>query len=151
MKKTKLYFKANVELGKNITQPMEFSISVEGDERNLVYDDIVDAAWSFSSKLYNSKDFPNKQIKEFFIDKDGEWYPVVSETDYKNNKFKIKGYEKILILPENIYELNPLFELYNKLDDNDLLSFEFDNKKMKTLVNIVSKYISKNQKCTKLG
>ena len=148
MKKTKLYFKANVELGKNITQPMEFSVSVEGDEKNLVYDDVVDAAWSFSSKLYNSEDFPNKRIDEFFIDKDGKWYPVVSETDYKKNKSKIKGYERILILPENRYALNPLFELYIKLKDNDLVSFEFDNEKMKTLANIVSKYISKNQKCT---
>lgn len=148
MKKTKLCFKANVGLGKNITRPMEFSVSVEGDERNLVYDDVVDAAWSFSSKLYNPEDFPNKRIDGFFVVKDGKWHPVVSETDYKKNKSKFKGYERILVLPEYRYAPNPLFELYTKLDDNDLVSFGFDDKKMKTLVNIVSKYISKKQKCT---
>ena len=104
-----LEFKADVFLGKDITMPIEFKMKVAGGELNLVYDDVLDSAYEVAEKKFPSSDFPKMEVGIITIKSNGEFYPVVAESEYK--KFIYSKYlKKALVLPEYTYSIHPNYK-----------------------------------------
>jgi predicted alpha/beta superfamily hydrolase len=100
-------------------------------------------------KLFPQNDFPKAEIYEIFISKlenDGKnyLYPVVSDHDAEEKTEKFKKYQsqydKILVLPEAVYELTPEMKLYFSLIKEGLLTkeTEFNFEKMHELISKIS-------------
>ena len=96
-------------------------------------------------KRFSHDDFPKAEISEIFISKieadEKEYlYPVISnyDTDNKTEKFKSyqSKYDKILVLPEAVYELTPEMKLHFSLIEQGILkdNDEFDFEKMHNIL-----------------
>lgn len=134
-------FIGKIKLGPNDNGHNEVTINLNKDETELLYDEVEYALLTEMDKLFPEDDFPKAEIYEIFISKledDGKnyLYPVISnyEDEKRTEKFKKyqSQYNKILVLPDAVYELTPEMKLHFSLIKEGILydNDEFDFKKM---------------------
>jgi hypothetical protein len=142
-------FIGKIKLGPNDIGSNEVTVTYEKSETELTFDEVEDNLLIKMDKLFPQNDFPKAEIYEIFIskledDKKTYLYPVVSDHDADNKTKKFKRYQsqydKILVLPEAVYELTPEMKLYFSLIKQGLLTKEtvFNFKKMHTLIGKIS-------------
>jgi hypothetical protein len=142
-------FIGKIKLGPNDIGSNEVIITYEKNETELTFDEVEDNLLIEMDKLFPQNDFPKAEIYEIFISKlenDGKnyLYPVVSDHDAEEKTEKFKKYQsqydKILVLPEAVYELTPEMKLYFSLIKEDLLTkeTEFNFEKMHELISKIS-------------
>jgi hypothetical protein len=139
-------FIGKIKLGPNDIGSNEVEVTYEKSETELLYDEVEDDLLTEMDKLFPQNDFPKAEIYEIFIskienDKKEYLYPVVSDYDVDNKTEKFKNYQskydKILVLPEAVYELTPEMKLYFSLIKQGFLNenTEFNFEKMHALIN----------------
>ena len=139
-------FIGKIKLGPNDIGSNEVVVTYEKNETELLYDEVEDGLLTEMDKRFSSDDFPKAEIYEIFISKieDDEkeyLYPVVTDYDAHKKTEKFKSYEskynKILVLPEAIYELTPEMKLYFSLIKQGILNDnnKFDFEKMHNILN----------------
>jgi hypothetical protein len=139
-------FIGKIKLGPNDIGSNEVVVTYEKSETEFLYDEVEDGLLTEMDKLFSHDDFPKAEIYEIFISKieDDEkeyLYPVVSDHDADNKTEKFKSYQskynKILVLPEAVYELTPEMKLYFSLIKQGILNdnSKFDFEKMHNILN----------------
>ena len=138
-------FIGKIKLGPNDNGHNEVTVQFDKDENELLYDEVEDRLLIEMDKLFSIDDFPKSEIYEIFISKieDDEktyLYPVISDYDVDNKTEKFKRYQskynKILVLPEAVYELTPEMKLYFSLIKQGILNenSKFDFEKMHNIL-----------------
>ncbi len=138
-------FIGKIKLGPNDNGHNEITVQFDKDENELLYDEVEDRLLTEMDKLFSIDDFPKSEIYEIFISKieDDEkecLYPVVSDYDVDNKTEKFKSYQskynKILVLPEAVYELTPEMKLHFSLIKQGILNenSKFDFEKMHNIL-----------------
>jgi hypothetical protein len=142
-------FIGKIKLGPNDIGSNEVEVTYEKSETELLYDEVEDSLLTEMDKRFSHDDFPKAEIYEIFIskiedDKKEYLYPVVTDYDADNKTEKFKSYQsrynKILVLPEAVYELTPEMKLYFSLIKEGLLTkeTEFNFEKMHELISKIS-------------
>lgn len=138
-------FIGKIKLGPNDNGHNEVAVIFDKDETELLYDEVEDGLLTEMDKLFSIDDFPKVEIYEIFISKlenDGKnyLYPVISDYDVDNKTEKFKSYQskynKILVLPEAVYELTPEMKLHFSLIKQGILNdnSKFDFEKMHNIL-----------------
>lgn len=138
-------FIGKIKLGPNDIGSNEVEVTYEKSETELLYDEVEDGLLTEMDKRFSHDDFPKAEIYEIFISKieDDEktyLYPVISDHDADNKTEKFKNYQskynKILVLPEAVYELTPEMKLHFSLIEQGILDAndEFDFVKMHNIL-----------------
>lgn len=138
-------FIGKIKLGPNDIGSNEVEVTYEKSETELLYDEVEDGLLTEMDKRFSHDDFPKAEIYEIFISKieDDEkeyLYPVVTDCDAHRKTEKFKSYQskynKILVLPEAIYELTPEMKLHFSLIEQGILNVNdaFDFKKMHNIL-----------------
>ena len=118
----------DVELDKDT-----IDVELDKDEEHLTYDEVEDAIVQEALKKYcydnlDDEDYP--YILDLVINKDGESYPVVSESMDDSKLRASKEYTKYLVIPEAQYELTPEAKLCMQLKHEGIIDadapFDFE-------------------------
>lgn len=129
----------------------EVTVTLDSDETELLWDDVVDAVYATMDKDFPMDCYPKAEIHEVFIlDRDDKEkrYPVVrsDDADKIGEIEKSKGYEKFLELPEAMYSLTPEYALFLRMQNEGLVSegIAFDGEKMRRLLDNVKDYFTQS-------
>lgn len=126
----------------------EITVTLPKCETELLWDDVVDAAYDVMEKEFPANCYPKADIHEVFIldhDDNSKRYPVVRSGDAEKIKEldKSKTYEKFLVLEEARYSLTPEYALFQRLQKVGLLAADevFDFEKMREVIDGVKGYL----------
>lgn len=96
---------------------IEFFVKNNHEDGHLTYDDVEDVAYRMLEVQYPQEYYPKSELERIEIEFDGNWYPVLRESDKKGISKMKRSAEtcRFLVLPDAVYAFTPEFEAYYKL------------------------------------
>ena len=141
--KEKTSFSAIVELpNAYCNEEVTVDIELDKDIDHLTYDEVEDAIYTKTIKehgisepdVYDNDDYDDADfchiINIVINEKDGESYPVISESMDDSKLKSSKTYSKFLVLPDALYSLSPECKLFMQLKEQGIIdedaAFDYD-------------------------